>query len=138
MAFDQAIKQATESIAKKLSPKVNTVRIPLEDSVTNLKGGDKGIVSDYLKDGINWIEAGDFEEAGKSWEMANEESGGTSSSALWNLAVLKFATGEMGEADQLFQRALQAGGPSFLNTSKRGIYALFKVEKKRIEEEGGY
>lgn len=136
MAFDQALKQSTEAIAKKLSPKVNTVRIPLEDSVANLKGGDKNLVTEYLKDGINWVEAGDLEEAGKSWEMANEESGGTSSSALWNLAVLKFATGDMNEADQLFQRALTAGGPSFLSTSKRGIYALFKVEKKRIEEEG--
>lgn len=136
VAFDQAMKQATEAIAKKLSPKVNVVKIPLEDSVDNLKGGDKNLVSAYLKDGINWIEAGDLEEAGKSWELANEESGGSSSAALWNLAVLKFATGEMGDADQLFQRALQAGGPSFLSASKRGIYALFKVEKKRIEEEG--
>ena len=134
-AFDGALKQAAKKIADKLSPKVHTVKLPIEDGVDDVKGGDKKLVQQYLADGINWIEAGDMEQAVKSWEMAMEESGGSSSSAFWNLAVAKFAAGEVDEADQLFQRAFQAGGPGFMDSTKRATYALFKKEKQRIEEE---
>lgn len=135
LAFDGALKQAANKIADKLSPKVLTVKLPVEDRVDDVKGGDRKLVKQYLVDGINWIEAGDMEQAVKSWEMAVDESGGSSSAAFWNLAIAKFAAGDVSEADQLFQRAFQAGGPKFLNSSKRATYALFKKEKQRIEEE---
>lgn len=134
-AFDGAMKQAAHKIAHKLSPRVYTVKLPIEDDVDDVKGGNKKLVQQYLADGIKWIEAGDMEQAVKSWEMAMEESGGSSSAAFWNLALAKFASGDVDEADQLFQRAFQAGGPGFLDSSKRSTYALFKKEKQRIEEE---
>ena len=134
-AFDKALKQAASKIADKLSPKVESVRLPVEDSVDDVKGGDKTLVKQYLADGINWVDAGDLEQAVKSWEMALEESGGSSSAAFWNLAIAKFAAGEVADADQLFQRAFQAGGPKFLDSSKRTAFSLFKIEKKRIEDE---
>lgn len=134
-AFDGALKQAAKKIADKLSPKVMTFKLPIEDGVDDVKGGDKKLVQQYLADGISWVEAGDMEQAVKSWEMAVDESGGSSSAAFWNLAIAKFAAGDVQEADQLFQRAFQAGGPKFMDGSKRTTYALFKKEKQRIEEE---
>lgn len=134
-AFDGALKQAAKKIADRLSPRVRTYTLPIEDSVDDVSVGDKGLVQLYLEDGIKWVEAGDMEQAIRSWELALEESGGTSGAALWNLAVAKFAAGEVDEAEQLFNRALRAGGAGFLDSSKRSAYTLFKAEKKRIEEE---
>lgn len=134
-AFSSALKMSAKKIADRLSPKVQEQRVVLEDSVDEIKGGDKKLIAQYLKDGMKWIDAEDMAEAEKSWQMALDESGGSSASALWNIAVVKFANGNMDEAGRFFERAMSTGGKQWMDNDKRALYALYKKEKKRIEEE---
>ncbi|MCS7205431.1 MAG: hypothetical protein NZ853_07025 [Leptospiraceae bacterium] len=135
VAFNQALDLATTEIANVLSPQIITLDIPLE-SKDNVKIGDKKMINQLLVDGIRWIEAGDVEQAIKSWEEALTYSGGTSKSALWNIAIAHWYSGNMEEAQKYFDLTLKIGGPNFFNSEKRRIYAIFKQEKRRIEEEG--
>lgn len=136
VAFNDALKSATRKIADKLSPRVITVPLPLEEKDNDVQIGDKKTINQLLKDGIKWIEAGDVEQAVQSWEAALEESGGTSKAALWNLAAAKWYQGDLEKAQKYFDQAMKSGGSDFMDSSKRKIYAVFKQEKKRIEEEG--
>jgi len=135
VAFNEALKAATRKIADKLSPRVVKVPLPLEDEDDSIQVGDENTINQLLKDGIKWIEAGDVEQAIQSWEAALEESGGTSKAALWNLAAAKWYQGDLEQAQKYFDQAIKLGGTDFLDSSKRKIYAIFKQEKKRIEEE---
>lgn len=135
VAFNKALEQATKKIADKLSPRVITVPLPLEEEDEKVQAGDQKIINSLLKDGIKWVEAGDVEQAINSWQSALDESGGTSASAYWNLAIAKWYMGDMEQAQKYFDQATQIGGPGFIETSKRKIIALFKQEKKRMEEE---
>lgn len=134
-AFSSALKMAAKKIADRLSPRVMERRVVLEDSVDEIKSGDKKVIEGYLKDGMKWIDAEDMGEAEKSWQQALDESGGSSASALWNIGIVKFANGNMDEAGKYFERAMSTGGKKWVNSDKRELYAIFKKEKKRMEEE---
>ncbi len=138
VAFHNALESATKKIADKLSPKVVTINLPLEKDDDMVKIDDKETkktINILLKDGINWVKAGDIEQAIQSWQSALDESGGTSPSAYWNLAIAKWYLGDMEQALKYFEQASLRGGPKFLNSEKRKVIALFKQEKKRMEEE---
>lgn len=135
VAFHQALEIATMKIASKLSPMIVTLSIPLEEKDNTVQAGDKKIINQYLKDGIKWFQAGDIDQAIQSWETALMESGGTSKCAYWNLATAKWYKGDMVEAQRYFDLSIKVGGPKFINENKRKIIAIFKQEKKRIEEE---
>jgi tetratricopeptide (TPR) repeat protein len=136
VAFNEALKNATKKIADRLSPRVVTEKIPLEEKDKEIEIGDKKTVELLLQDGIKWIEAGDIEQAIKSWDAALEESGGTSKAALWNLAVAKWYQGDLEKAQKYFDQVTKMGGTKFIDSKKRQAIAIFKIEKKRIEEEG--
>ncbi len=134
-AFNEAVKSATKKIALQLSPVVVTVHIPLLEKDKEVKIGNKETINQYLEDGVKWIEAGDVDQAFQSWKMALDNSGGTSASALWNLAIVSWYKGEMDESEKYFNLAIQNGGRGFIDKKKREIFAIFKQEKKRMEEE---
>lgn len=135
VAFNKALEESTKKIADKLSPRVITVPLPLEEEDEKIQAGDPKTINSLLKDGVKWVEAGDIEQAINSWQSALDESGGTSASALWDLAIAKWYMGDMEQAQKYFDQATQIGGSGFIDASKRKIIALFKQEKKRIEEE---
>ncbi len=135
VAFNEALKSSTKKISDKLSPKVITVPIPLEEKDKKVEIGDKETINQLLADGIKWIEAGDVEQAVQSWENALEESGGSSKSALWNLAIANWYQGDMEKSQKYFDQIMKQGNSSFMDTTKRKVYAIFKQEKKRLEEE---
>ncbi|MFN3604952.1 MAG: tetratricopeptide repeat protein [Leptonema sp. (in: bacteria)] len=135
MAFSKALESSTKKIADKLSPRVVTVPLPLEEDDETIQAGDKKTINSLLKDGVQWVEAGDVEQAINSWQSALDESGGTSASAFWNLAIAKWYMGDMEQSQKYFEQAGQIGGAKFMDAKKRKIFALFKQEKKRLEEE---
>ncbi len=135
VAFNHAINAAVKKIADKLSPKVITISVPLEDKEKSISTENKKLVNQLLENGVKWMESGNVEEAINSWQQALEESGGTSKSAYWNIAVAMWYQGELEKAQKYFDQAMKLGGSDFFDSSKRKIYTIFKQEKKRIEEE---
>lgn len=135
VAFNEAIKTAAKKIADRLSPRVEIISVPLEKKDPSISVGNKKLVNQLLEDGVKWLESGNVEEAIKSWQLALEESEGTSKSAYWNIAVAMWYQGELEQAQKYFDQAMKLGGSDFFDSSKRKFYTIFKQEKKRIEEE---
>jgi tetratricopeptide (TPR) repeat protein len=135
VAFNEAIKIAAKKIADRLSPRVEIIPVPLEKKDPSISVGNKKLVNQLLEDGVKWLESGNVEEAIKSWQLALEESEGTSKSAYWNIAVAMWYQGELEQAQKYFDQAMKLGGSDFFDSSKRKFYTIFKQEKKRIEEE---
>jgi len=135
VAFHEAIKIASRKIANKLSPRVVEIPVPLEEKDKSITIGDKKLINQFLKDGVKWMKSGNVEEAIKSWQIALEESGGTSKAALWNMAVAMWYQGNFLQAQRYFDQVIKLDGSDFFDSSKKKFYTIFKQEKKRIEEE---
>ncbi|MCB1303152.1 MAG: hypothetical protein KDK37_02690 [Leptospiraceae bacterium] len=134
-AFDEALEQIGTDIASNLSPEVVTFYIPLADDVDGLRGGDPDRVAAFLEEGIKWAEEGNFDEAARQWERALDESGGTSTSAMWNLGAYYWYSGDMDQAQQYFEQAMRTAEPGWMD-DKRYVWTLFQKEKDRVAKEG--
>ncbi|MCE9597322.1 MAG: hypothetical protein K8S54_05075 [Spirochaetia bacterium] len=134
--FSKALDEASAAIADNLSPAIVTVKIPLASDVDDLDGDKKAKVEKYLEEGNKWAEADDFTMAAQSWEKALDSSGGTSASALWNMAAFKWYSGDMDGADKYFKKSFSNGGADWVDAAKRSLWATFRKEKERKEGEG--
>ena len=132
-AFNNALQQAAKDLADNLSPRSITLDVPLMDDVDDVDEEDQEAVTDYLNSGNEWAEAADFERASRSWQRALTESRGQSVSAMWNLAVYNWYRGNYGEAENLFNRALDSAGPSWLDGAKRELISAFNEDRCSVE-----
>ncbi len=130
-AFDGALQLAAQNIASRLSPTVVTVNVPLLADTEEL-GPNGARVQGWLESGNQWAESENFEEAAKSWQRALNESDGESVSALWNLAVYSWYSGDYDRAEEYFDKALDGAGPSWLDGAKRQLISKFR-EQKNLE-----
>lgn len=132
--FDGALQIAASEIADHLSPTVVTVRVPLLEEADEVPDANsKARVEGWLSQGNEWAESANFDEAAKSWRRALNDSDGESVSAMWNLAVYSWYSGDYDEAERYFEKALENGGPSWLNGAKRELISRFR-EQKRLAE----
>ncbi len=136
LAFEGALRQAADEIASKLSPEMITKQVSIERDASDLPDPVKDRVKEYLAVGYKWAKNKDYESAAENWTSALNESGGTSVSALWNLAIYKWSTGDMDGAEEMFKRAMKAGGPDFFDDEKSELLSAFKEEKK-LQAAGG-
>ncbi|MBI41143.1 MAG: hypothetical protein CMF59_16220 [Leptospiraceae bacterium] len=134
-AFDEAMDMVGTEIARNLSPEVVTFYIPLSDDTDGLRGGEPSRVQAFLEEGIKWAEEGNFDMAARQWERALDESGGTSTSALWNLGAYYWYSGDMDQAQSYFDRAMRSAEPGWMD-DKRYVWTLFQKEKERMAREG--
>ncbi|MBX7057952.1 MAG: tetratricopeptide repeat protein [Leptospirales bacterium] len=134
-AFDGALQLAARNIASRLSPEVVTVNVPLLADTDELNGPNTDRVQGWLEAGNEWAESENFEQAAKSWQRALNESDGESVSALWNLAVYAWYSGDYDRAEQYFEKALDGAGPSWLDGAKRRLISQFR-EQKSLERGG--
>lgn len=133
-AFDGAIDQAARGIADNLSPKIVELPVPLMEDGDGVRDDEaRDLVTGYLSSGNEWAEVADFDRAAKDWRRALNESSGDSVSALWNLAVYSWYSGDYDDAERYFDRALDGGGPDWLDGAKRELMARFS-EQKRLAE----
>ncbi len=134
-ALDKALDQSALEIARRLSPRVVNLRVPVSDDVENVPENRQAQVQKFLERGIKWADKKNYERAGASWKLALQMSGSQSAAAFWNLAVYKWASGELDDAEQYFKRVEAIGGPDWLDGDKMEIITKFAREKKRIEAE---
>ncbi len=135
--FDKSMGMAGERIASKLSPKVETIRVPIiEDPVGSPENVAKK-VEGYLKLGTRFIKVKppNLEKAREQWEKALNESGQKSAAALWNLAIVKWAEGDMQGAQEYFKKSENVGGPDWLTDDKISVTNWFSQEKDRKGKE---
>lgn len=129
----QALTQIAARVAEGLSPRVVRTEIPLSADAKDVASSEnQPRVRRFLQSGVEWVMADppNFEYARRDWERADRESGGTSSSACWNLAIVSWQDGEYGKADGLFQRAFANG---MVTPDQKRIYGLFADERRRFE-----
>jgi len=131
-AFDPAVKYAAGQLARNLSPTVITMNVPLMEDAGGT--GNPERVGEWLASGNQWAESRNFDQAAQDWRRALNESNGDNVSALWNLAVYSWYVGDYDAAERYFDRALDAGGPSWLDGAKRELISRFQEQKR--EEEG--
>jgi len=135
-AFNGALEQASTDIADNLSPNVVEQHIVLLDDVDDLDSNVADRIEKYLKAGNKWAESQEYEMAAEQWQNALNESGYQSLSALWNMAVYKWYSGDMETAEKYFTQALKRGGPDFMDGNKAEIWRDFRTERKRMLEAG--
>ena len=133
-AFDGAVDAAARGIADNLSPSIVELNVPLMEDADDVGDGEaRDVVGSYLSSGNKWAETADFDRAAKEWRKALTESDGASVSALWNLAVYSWYAGEYDDAEKYFEKALDGGGPDWLDGAKRELMSRFS-EQKRLAE----
>ncbi|MCB1174623.1 MAG: hypothetical protein KDK39_13720 [Leptospiraceae bacterium] len=128
-AFDPALQKAANKIADNLSPKVVTLPVPLMDDVEGSRGNLER-VEKFLGDGNSWAENNDFESASKSWKRALSESGNSSMSAMWNLAVYNWYKGDYREASQYFDKVKGELGPGAMSSSMMFVIGKFREQQE--------
>jgi len=130
-AFPRALDAAANRLADNLSPTMFTWRIPpLEERVDDVAEDKKKIVEKRLREGNIWAEDGDLDMALQQWQKALDVSGGSSASALWNIAVFKWYADDLDAAEKLFRKAFQSGGTEWATTRERHLWADFQKEKE--------
>lgn len=136
-AFGRSMDMAGERIADRLSPKVETIKVPIATDPVGAPDKMASRVEKYLEQGVRFIKAkpANFERASESFNKALEDSGQKSASAFWNLAVVRWAQGDMNGADEYFKKAERAGGPDWLTDNKIEVINRFSSERKRKDKE---
>ncbi len=134
-SFQDAVGIAAQDLVMHLSPKIVDYNVVIEDDIAGTPDSAKDAVKGLLKAAIKWLKSDspNFEEAFENWKQAFDLSGGQSLSALWNLAIYYWATGDLAQADQYFTKVKI--NPDFFDDKKMEIYSTFKAEKKRRDME---
>ncbi|MCB1178317.1 MAG: hypothetical protein KDK36_12100, partial [Leptospiraceae bacterium] len=136
--FDQALLVASEKITEQLSPEMSEFEVPLLDDGTGVVDSDiKSSVKDSLKGGNKWLDTDtpNLDLAKVQWERALTLSNNNSVSAHWNLGIYHWSRGNVDQAEQYFNNAIQKGGPDWMDSKKMEVISKFKAEKDRIKLE---
>ncbi|MCB1140709.1 MAG: hypothetical protein H7A24_07860 [Leptospiraceae bacterium] len=136
--FKMALDKATSELSNNLSPTMEDMEVPIYDDGDGISDSDiKSEVKGLLSTGNKWLSTDkpNLEQAKTQWEKALRISGGSSTSAYWNLGVYHWSKGDVRKAEENFKKAENQGGPDWLDSNKRNILSIFESEKKRIIDE---
>jgi hypothetical protein len=134
-ALNEALNLAGEEIVEKLSPVMEELEVPIlkDDSGVKESNFKKEIVK-LISSGNKWLdtEKPNIDLAKKDWDQALQLSGGSSSSALWNLGVYFWYKGDFSRADDYFKKSIaKAEDEDWLDSKKRDTLSVFEAEKSR-------
>lgn len=134
-ALNEALNLAGEEIVEKLSPVMEELEVPVYKDDAGVKGSRfKKQILKLVSSGNKWLdtEKPNIDLAKKEWEEAVQLSGGSSSSALWNLGVYFWYKGDFYRADEYFKKAIaMAEDEDWLDSKKRDTLSIFEAEKSR-------
>ena len=135
--FNLTAKKAAWNLAAKFSPKITPLEAPVEDGLTGVPDPLKNSVETFLDQGMAWSQATppSYEKARDNWQKALDASSNTSVSALWNLGLYHWYSGDMTQAEECFKKAEALGKDDFMDSKKQSIRSRFTEEKKRLARE---